>query len=100
MKHNLGYRQYRMKEEELILRDKLAIDRTRLANERTFLAYFRTSIFFVGTGISIIQIQFFEDIMHLGWGLVLLGPIILFIGIFRLFHVKRRIGKTIYASNK
>jgi putative membrane protein len=89
-----------MEEDQLILRDKLAIDRTRLANERTFLAYFRTSIFFVGTGISIVQIQFFENIIHLGWGLISLGPIVLLIGIYRLIHVKRRIGKTIYASSK
>jgi putative membrane protein len=89
-----------MEEDQLILRDKLAIDRTRLANERTFLAYFRASIFFVGTGISIVQIQFFENIIHLGWGLISLGPIVLLIGIYRLIHVKRRIGKTIYASSK
>ena len=89
-----------MEKEELILRDRLAIDRTRLANERTFLAYFRTSIFFVGTGISIVQIQFFENVIHLGWGLISLGPIVLVIGIYRLIHVKRRIGKTIYASKE
>ena len=89
-----------MEKEELILRDKLAIDRTHLANERTFLAYFRTSIFFVGTGISIVQIQFFENVIHLGWGLISLGPIILLIGIFRLIRVKKRIGKTIYSSSQ
>ncbi|MCI0499055.1 MAG: DUF202 domain-containing protein [Planctomycetales bacterium] len=34
----------RFEQQELILRDELAIDRTRLANERTFLAYVRTAL--------------------------------------------------------
>ncbi|MCB0497404.1 MAG: DUF202 domain-containing protein [Cyclobacteriaceae bacterium] len=88
------------KEEELILRDYLAIDRTRLANERTFLAYFRTSIFFLGTGISVIHIEFFEEVTFLGWGLVCLSPIILTIGILRLFRVKKMIGKRVYKTPK
>jgi putative membrane protein len=89
-----------MEETDLILRDQLAIDRTRLANERTFLAYFRTSIFFVGTGISVIQIHFFQEVSYLGWGLLGLAPIILITGIIRLFKVKRTIGKNIYAFKK
>lgn len=88
-----------MKENDLILRDHLAIDRTRLANERTFLAYFRTSIFFLATGISVIHIHFFKEVTFLGWGLVVLSPIILGVGITRLIRVRKAIGKKIYKAD-
>jgi putative membrane protein len=48
----------RFEQENLILRDELAIDRTRLANERTFLAYLRTALalaIVAGTIIHIFQ---------------------------------------------
>lgn len=76
---------------ELIKRDWLAIERTKLANERTFLAYFRTFIVILGTGITILKIEFFSDLKFFGWILLLLSPIIILIGIFRLFRVKRTI---------
>ena len=75
-----------MKENELILRDTLAIERTKLANERTFLAYFRSSIFFLGTGLSIIHINFFEEVNYLGWSFVLVSPLVLGIGLYRLIR--------------
>ena len=34
----------KLKKEELILRDELAIERTRLAEERTYLSYIRTGM--------------------------------------------------------
>lgn len=86
--------------DDLILRDHLAIDRTRLANERTFLAYFRTSIFFLGTGISVIHIQFFEQVTYLGWILIALSPIIFSIGLHRLIRVRKAIGKKIYKTKE
>lgn len=85
--------------EKLILRDKLAIERTRLANERTFLAYFRTGIFFLGTGISIIHINFFEQVVYLGWIFIGLSPIITFIGLFRLHRTKMAI-KNLYIGGE
>lgn len=80
-------------ENTLITRDWLAIERTKLANERTFLAYFRTFIVILGTGITILKIEFFSELKLFGWILLLLSPIILLIGIFRLFRVKRTIRK-------
>ena len=79
--------------DKLILRDKLAIERTKLANERTFLAYFRTGIFFLGTGLSILHIEFFEDINYLGWSLIGISPIIIGIGLYRLYYTKKTIQK-------
>ena len=78
---------------ELILRDKLAIERTKLANERTFLAYFRSGIFFLGTGLSILHIEFFEEIAYLGWLLIGMAPIIIGIGLYRLYYTRKTIQK-------
>lgn len=80
-------------EKQLITRDWLAIERTKLANERTFLAYFRTFIVILGTGITILKIEFFSDLKFFGLILIIISPIILFVGIFRLFRVKRTIRK-------
>ncbi|WP_250432578.1 DUF202 domain-containing protein [Hanstruepera flava] len=78
---------------KLIIRDWLAIERTKLANERTFLAYFRTFIVILGTGVTLLKIEFFSDLKFFGVILICISPIILFIGIFRLFRVKRTIRK-------
>lgn len=77
----------------LITRDWLAIERTKLANERTFLAYFRTFIVFLGTGITILKLEFFSEMKSFGLILLIMSPIILIIGLIRLFSVKRTIKK-------
>jgi putative membrane protein len=77
----------------LITRDWLAIERTKLANERTFLAYFRTFVVFLGTGITILKLEMFSDLKSFGIGLLIISPIILAIGIYRLIKVKRNIKK-------
>ncbi|RED49281.1 DUF202 domain-containing protein [Seonamhaeicola aphaedonensis] len=81
------------KESNLITRDWLAIERTKLANERTFLAYFRTFIVFLGTGITIMKLEFFSELKAFGIVLLIISPIILVIGLIRLFYVKRIIKK-------
>lgn len=79
--------------EKLITRDWLAIERTRLANERTFLAYFRTFIVFLGAGISLIEMDVFSEIRYLGFALLVMAPVILLIGAFRLVKVRNTIKK-------
>lgn len=81
------------KNDKLITRDWLAIERTRLANERTFLAYFRTFIVFLGGGISLLEMDVFAEIKYLGFILLILAPVILLIGAFRLIRVRRVIRK-------
>lgn len=78
---------------KLTTRDWLAIERTKLANERTFLAYFRTFLVILGTGITIVKIELFEDLKTFGIVLIAIAPIILLIGIVRLFRVKSKIKK-------
>ena len=81
------------KENSLITRDWLAIERTKLANERTFLAYFRTFIVFLGTGITLLKLDFFSEMKSFGIILLIISPVILLIGLLRLFSVKRTIKK-------
>jgi len=47
----------KFKNEELILRDYLAIERTKLANVRTLFSYIRTSLYLLTAGIGIFQIE-------------------------------------------
>jgi len=43
---------------DLILRDHLAIDRTTMANERTFLAYVRTCVALLLTGLTALHFPY------------------------------------------
>jgi putative membrane protein len=77
--------------EEMILRDYLALDRTKLANERTLLAYIRTFIGLIASGIGLIEI------IGMAWSLVLgivflaLAPLSLFMGFVHYFRVKKKL---------
>ncbi len=82
-----------MNEKQLTSRDWLAIERTKLANERTFLAYFRTFIVFLGSGITILKLEFLTELKTFGFILTIISPIVLIIGVFRLFSVKKKIKK-------
>lgn len=81
-----------MEEEiKLSLTDWLAIERTRLANERTFLAYFRTALALLAGSVTILRLDVFEDIRWLGYIFLVLAPLVLLTGIWRLISVKREI---------
>ena len=80
-------------EEQLITRDWLAIERTRMANERTFLAYLRSAVVFLASGVTVLKLESLEELKGLGIFLVVLGPLMLAIGIYRLVRVKRGIKK-------
>lgn len=81
------------KENTLITRDWLAIERTKLANERTFLSYFRTFLVVLGTGVTIIKVEFLSELKSYGIVLIVISLVLLSIGVFRLFRVKRTIRK-------
>ena len=85
--------------EEMTTRDWLALQRTKLANERTFLAYLRTSFVLLGTGMTIIKLDMFQDLWEYGVVLCVVAPIIFTIGIFRNNRVRKAINKR-YNSNK
>ena len=82
-----------MVDKELIVRDWLAIDRTHLANERTFLAYFRTFVVILSSAIAILKVDVLHELKELGIFLLILSPIILAVGLFRFFYVRRQVKK-------
>jgi putative membrane protein len=45
----------KFEQDELILRDELAVDRTLLANERTLMAYLRSGVALMIAGVSIMH---------------------------------------------
>jgi putative membrane protein len=75
----------------LIVRDFLAIERTHLANERTFLAYFRTFIVLLSSGVAILKLEALSEIQEIGWSLIVVAPIFLLVGLWRLRRVNRKI---------
>ncbi len=81
----------RFAEEEIILRDYLAVDRTVLANERTFLSYVRTALAFAAGGVTLIH--FFDSAYATVTGYVLLpmAAIVFVVGIQRFLYYRRRL---------
>ena len=72
----------------MITRDWLAVERTKLANERTFLAYFRTFLVFLGTGVTILKLDFFTDLKTFGIILIITSAFVLGMGFWRLKQVR------------
>lgn len=78
-------------DEDLILRDQLAIDRTVLANERTLLAYIRTGLALILTGAGCLKF-FVHPLVHAaGYCLMLLGVVIAVLGSHRFIAMNRDI---------
>lgn len=70
------------REENLYLRECLALERTTLANERTFLSYARTAVMLFITGVSVFKL--FPEIMTVfifGWIAIGISVIVFFIGL-------------------
>ncbi len=79
--------------EDMILRDHLALERTRMANERTFLAYFKTSVVMFSTGVALVKVDILADFYGLGHFFVFGAPLLLLFGIFQTLRIRRRIIK-------
>lgn len=85
--------------DEIILRDHLAMERTKLANERTLLSYIRTSLYLVLGGIAFLGMKDLSEIRNLGYFSLVLSIVILTIGIFRFYQLKKHI-KRLYEPLK
>ena len=78
--------------DELILRDRLAIDRTNLANERTLLAYVRTAFMLMVAGATAIKALPGDRVaVSTGWVLLACGLIICVFGMTRFRTVRKRL---------
>ncbi len=88
-----------MPQNELILREKLAIQRTIMANQTTFLAFVRTGLYFFVAGLSIHNLlglpeQFWAArIFYMGACILLvLGTVNFFIQNKKIRESKKHIG--------
>ena len=83
----------RFTNEELILRDELAIDRTILANERTLLAYGRTGLALIIGGVTFTQFGEYGILLPMGIVLIPLGLVIIIFGYQRYRWMSSSINK-------
>jgi putative membrane protein len=79
-------------DENLILRDHLALDRTRLANERTLLAYIRTAFMLLVAGATALKL-FAETpaVVVTAWFFIAMGLFVAGFGIWRFGNMRRTI---------
>ncbi|HLT32864.1 MAG TPA: DUF202 domain-containing protein [Aquaticitalea sp.] len=85
-------------DEEVILRDYLAIERTRLANERTLLSYIRSSLYLLLGGIAFLQLKNFPNFKYLGFSALVFSAIFFIIGIYRFVLLKKSLKRLYYMS--
>jgi putative membrane protein len=76
-------------DEEVILRDYLAIERTRLANERTLLSYIHSSLYLLLGGITVLQLKNYPELEYLGITALIFSAIFFIIGIYRFTLLKK-----------
>ncbi|PKQ45997.1 DUF202 domain-containing protein [Confluentibacter flavum] len=87
-------------DEEVILRDYLAIERTRLANERTLLSYIRSSLYLILGGIAFLQLDSFENIKYLGLLSLILSVVFLVIGVYRFLLLKKSLKRVYFLDEE
>jgi putative membrane protein len=80
-------------DEQLILRDQLAIDRTVLANERTLLSYARTGLAMILAGITFMHFPERETLPLIGVVLTVAGAGVTFFGYTRYDAMRKAIGR-------
>ncbi|WP_104735136.1 DUF202 domain-containing protein [Hanstruepera ponticola] len=87
-------------DEQVILRDYLAIERTRLANERTLLSYIRSSLYLLLGGIAFFQLKEFTNFKYLAILSLIFSGIFFVIGIYRFTLLKKSLKRVYYKSEE
>ena len=85
-------------DQEVILRDYLAIERTRLANERTLLSYIRSSLYLLLGGIAFFQLKEFPNFKYLAILSLVFSFIFFVIGVYRFTLLKKSLKRIYYRS--
>ena len=85
-------------DDEVILRDYLAIERTRLANERTLLSYIRSSLYLLLGGIAFFQLKDFPDFKYLAILSLVFSALFFIIGVYRFVLLKKSLKRLYYMS--
>lgn len=91
---------YYSSDENLILRDYLALERTKLANLRTFMMFLKFSLYFVIAAITILKIDEFESLSLLGYIFLACGLFMLIIGLVRYNKLKKALDSIYLMKNK
>jgi len=79
---------------DLILREKLAIQRTVLSNQTTLLAFIRTSLYFLVAGLSIDNLLKFDYKYLIIYTFYLMSLLLFIISIINFFLHKKKINKS------
>lgn len=87
-------------DEQVILRDYLAIERTRLANERTLLSYIRSSLYLLLGGIAFFQLEIFPNFKYLAFVSLFFSILFFVIGIYRFTLLKKSLKRLYYLSEQ
>lgn len=76
---------------ELILRDYLALERTKLANVRTLFSYIRTALYLLTAGIGILQIESISYLDSLAWICIVSGIVLFFLGLISYWQIRKHL---------
>lgn len=87
-------------DQEVILRDYLAIERTRLANERTLLSYIRSSLYLLLGAIALYQLKEFANFEYLALTALIFSVIFFIIGVYRFTLLKKSLKRVYYQSEE
>lgn len=89
---------------DLILRDQLALVRTKLANERTLFSYVRTSLYLFTAGMGILEIKSIEHLKIMAYLSLIFSGVLFFTGLLKFFllnrHLKSYASKNTLSGNR
>lgn len=85
-------------DEQVILRDYLAIEWTRLANERTLLSYVRSSLYLLLGSIAFFQLKEFSNFEYLALTALIFSAVFFIIGVYRFTLLKRSLKRLYYKT--
>jgi putative membrane protein len=88
------------RQNQTLLRDRLAEERTHLANERTFLAYVRTALALVISGVSAYHFLSGPASKFLGAISAVAGIFLALFGLLRFFRMRTRILSPTYGKER
>jgi putative membrane protein len=86
-------------DEQVILRDYLAIERTRLANERTLLSYVRSSLYLLLGSIAFYQLKEYSNFEYLALTAIIFSIIFFIIDVYRFTLLKRSLKRLYYKTD-
>ncbi|SDG77108.1 putative membrane protein [Winogradskyella thalassocola] len=87
-------------DQQVILRDYLAIERTRLANERTLLSYIRSSLYLLLGAIALYQLKEFANFKYLALTAIVFSVVFFIIGVYRFTLLKKSLKRVYYKSEE